>query len=139
MALSSTSNSRSEGAARCAFRVVLVDSDRDFRNGLAENLRDDGHTVDELDTPTSLPAIESFDTVAALITEYEFPNGTGVALLDQINAAHPGIAIVLLTTHRAGYIDSLANCRNFLHVVRKPLDYDDLHSFIHTLIDGRRH
>ena len=57
--------------------VLLVDSDEDFRSGLAENLRDDGHEVQECTGPDEVPPLTALARVnAVVIGQHNLQNGT---------------------------------------------------------------
>jgi len=51
--------------------VLLLDEDDDFRNGLAEHLRDDGYVVRECAVPNDLPPLDALRDIRLVITDYQ--------------------------------------------------------------------
>jgi DNA-binding NtrC family response regulator len=106
--------------------VLLVDDDDSFRSALAENLRDDGHEVLEYALPADVPSLDSLEAVRVLITDYEMPGSTGLAFADRFHAVHPQVPVLLVTAFPTPQVVAQSAARTFVHLLRKPLDYDDL-------------
>lgn len=118
--------------------VLLVDDEPSFRMSLAEMLRDDGHEVKEYGAPDHLPALTTLGDVAILITDYEMPGRTGLALADAFHAHHPEIPVILVTAYRTRSLDTQVLARPFLRLVPKPIDYTVFHALIHDACAAAR-
>jgi CheY-like chemotaxis protein len=113
--------------------VVIVDDDSSFRSGLAEHLRDDGHTVAEYDSPAALPPLESLAPPSLLITDYQMPGEDGLRLAKRLHAVHPNVPVIIVTAYWTEHLDAEANGLGFVTVHRKPCDYFDFHDLVHRL------
>ncbi len=136
MELSSTLNSHVAAPPCDAVTVLLIDDDDDFRDGLAENLRDDGHRVEERADPPPLTALRGLSNFAVVIIDYQLPDDDGVRFADRLHAVHPEIPIILITAYWTDHLEAQIEARAFLHLVRKPFDYCQLHDLAHRLAIG---
>lgn len=119
--------------------ILVVDDDQEFRSGLAENLRDDGHEVREFGTLREIPPFNALASVQAVISDYQLPNEeNGLAFADAFHASHPEVPVVLITAYWSQYLATEAERRRYLHLCRKPVDYEELHELLHR-VSGTRH
>jgi DNA-binding NtrC family response regulator len=116
--------------------VLLVDSDECFRNGLAENLRDDGHTVFECAAATEVPALGSMGGLTTAVVDYSPGTVDGLVLADAIHQAYPAAAIILITPCWSDGTEVAPPAQPFIHVQSRPFDYAILHDLIHRLGAG---
>ena len=114
--------------------ILLVDDDDAFRRGLADNLRDDGHTVIEYGGPDDIPP-GTVGNVDAVVTDYEMPGTNGLRFADRVHAAQPSLPIVVLTAHRHAPFVIEAAARSFVHLVYKPVVYQRLQQLLCELVD----
>jgi DNA-binding NtrC family response regulator len=136
MAPRSSSISRTGPPSPCsAVHVLLVDDDETFRNGLAENLRDDGHEVVEYGDPRQVAAVGVPAGMSVAIIDYEMPHMHGFALADELHAARPELPIVLVTAYSPTELVEQTSARGFLRLCRKPIDYDALHALVHRMVE----
>jgi len=101
--------------------------------GLAGLLRDDGHDLLDFEHPGLLPAYETLGHVGLVVTDYEMPGKNGFELADAFRAAHPDIPVVLITGLHSRSVEAEAARRDFVHLLFKPVDYDQVHDLIHRL------
>jgi len=132
MARSSESTSRATARRGERLVVLLIDNDADFRNGLAENLRDDGHQVREYETPAAIPTLDDMNDVHAVVVADYNCRHEGLVFADRFHAAYPTVPIVLVTAYWSESVEAEAAQRDFLCVRSKPLDYDELHDHLQT-------
>lgn len=113
--------------------VLLIDDDHAFRSALAGTLRHDGHEI--LDHPPAKRkrSLESFRKVGAVIMDLYMAREDGLSFADAFHAAHPETPIVLVTAHWSYHLAREAAKRSYLHVRRKPLDYNEFHTLLHSL------
>ena len=119
---------RAPRRACSAIRIVVVDDEDTFRIALAENLRDDGHPVEECRDPLAVGRLEDADVV---VTDYEMDTMTGLAFADLVHAARPCIEVVLVTAHYSQDLACALAERPFVRLHHKPVDYDALHDQVH--------
>ncbi len=112
--------------------VVIVDNDASFRCGLAENLADDGHVVHQIDHPRRLTS-EQLAAARVVLTGYDMDDVDGMTFADDVHRARPRIAVILVTAYWTADLEAAAASRPFLHLYRKPLDYEVLHARVHEL------
>src|SRR5689334_6467813 len=110
--------------------ILIVDDDDDLRGGLAANLRDDGHNVREFSNSLELPPLNTIKDVDVVISDYQMAGKDGLMLADEFHYQHPNIPFVLITAYWSQHLESAAAQRKFLHLCRKPFDYDQLHSLL---------
>jgi DNA-binding NtrC family response regulator len=110
--------------------ILLVDDDSDFRTALAENLRDDGHHVVELETPPDDPESSELEDVGVLVADYHLPHQTGLAFADAFHAAHPRVPVIVITADPSALIDAAVDRRPFARLQRKPIDFHELEALI---------
>jgi DNA-binding NtrC family response regulator len=121
---------------RCdEMHIIVLDDDEPFRNGLAENLREDGHRVEEYCGPTEVPPLGTLSSVHVVITDHQMsPHGPdGLTFADTFHRVHPTVPIVLVTACGSQLLDAQVALRDFVHLCRKPIGYGDLHSLVHEL------
>jgi DNA-binding NtrC family response regulator len=110
----------------------VVDDDAAFRIGLAENLMDDGHAVSAHDDPERVPP-EALRAADVIVTDYQMGATDGLSFADRVHAARPEAAFVLATAYWTVEIEAAVAARAFVHLCRKPMDYDELHALVHRL------
>lgn len=137
-ARSSTLTFRFTRAACKDIRVLIVDTDECFRNGLAENLRDDGHEVREYATVSEVPPLATLGEIAAAVLDFSVTSADRLALADALHRKYPAAAVIIIPAYESDGKETEAAARPFLHVQSRPLDYGVLHDLIHRLCRRRR-
>ena len=122
-------------AVPVSLTVLLVDDDDDFRRGLADNLRDDGHTVLEYGGPDDIPPA-TLGNLDVVVTDYEMPGTNGLRFADHVHASRPSLPIVVLTAHRQAPFVIEAAARGFVHLVYKPVVYQRFQQLLYELVDN---
>lgn len=112
--------------------VVVVDDDASFRSGVAANLADDAHLVHQYADPRQVIAAH-LAAARVLITDYHMADTDGVTFADAAHRTRPELAILLVTAYWTVEVEAAVAARPYLHLCRKPVDYDDLHERIHEL------
>jgi FixJ family two-component response regulator len=115
-----------------AIVVVLVDDDAGFRSGVAALLRDDGHEVHEYGDPHDVAA-DGLEAAHFLATDHHVADLDGVTFADRVHQCLPALPIMLVTAYWTVEVEAAVAARPFLHLCRKPVDYDGLHDRIHAL------
>jgi DNA-binding NtrC family response regulator len=112
--------------------IVLLDDDEGFRNALAENLRDDGYRVVEYATAHDVPPLGALGEVQGVVTDYDMPGTNGLTFADRFHAAYPKVPIIMVTGVCTKSLEAQAATRSFVCLLRKPIQYDQLHSLLHA-------
>lgn len=106
--------------------LILLDDDDDFRSALADNLIDDGYLVRSFARPADLPALTSLQGLTMLILDYQMDGEDGLSFADRFHDTHPNVPVVMLTAYWSDFLDAEIAARDFITLVRKPVDYDEL-------------
>jgi DNA-binding NtrC family response regulator len=114
-------------------RVLVVDDDVAFRTGLAENLIDDGHVVNECGDPSEVPA-DLIRRAHVVLTDYQMASIDGLKFADAVHDIRPDTTVVLTTAYWTVEIETAVAVRPFVQLCRKPVDYDELHELVHQLV-----
>ena len=139
MELHSTSNCQGTDQRCECMRILVLDDEDGFRGALAGNLRDDGHEVLEYDAPSAVPSLDKLDDVALVITDYHVPGENGLQFADRFHAAHPQIPVVMVTAYWSQQLEVQTGTRRYIRLMRKPIDYEEIHELLHLLDDSRPH
>jgi DNA-binding NtrC family response regulator len=127
-----TSISLSKGRRCEEVMVLLLDDDDAFRTALSELLRDDGHPVTAYRSIAELPPLAEIPAPAAMITDYQLGTGEdGLSLAHRFSAAHPGVPVILVTAFHSDYLAQAVAATPHLSLLRKPLQYEELHEILH--------
>jgi len=113
--------------------ILLLDDDEEFRTGLADHLREDGHEVREYAAPHHLPPLQELDQVAMVVTDFDMPVQNGIAFADAWHRRYPEVPVVLVTMFAAPEVDESVSRRGYLHLQRKPSAYRGLRQLISQL------
>jgi two-component system, NtrC family, response regulator HydG len=124
-----------------SLRILVIDDEVAMQEVLRARLEAAGHHVTTEGTgQAGLGALDSADPDVAIV-DVKLPDLTGLEVLERLEAARPGLPVVLVTAH--GSIDLAVDAmklgaRDFL---TKPLDHDELASLLRAVgreIDERR-
>jgi DNA-binding NtrC family response regulator len=108
------------------FTLLVVDDEKNIREGLAEALRLDGHTV--VTASDGLEGWERFQEgdIDLVITDLKMAGLSGEALLKRIDTQSPGVPVIVLTGH--GTVETAVDAMRHgaYDFLTKPLDLDRL-------------
>jgi DNA-binding response OmpR family regulator len=120
------------GAPTCApSSILVIGGNEAFRRGLVENLEDDGHPVIDCRSPQFLPPAETLASLDAILLD-DPHSGDGWQFARSFHRHHPEIPIVVATVQCSAALARVAWSLGSL--VHKPIDYDELHAFLHAVI-----
>jgi DNA-binding NtrC family response regulator len=110
--------------------IVVLDDDAGFRAALAENMRDDGHRVEEFDATPDVSVLQGFGHVDVVFAHYHLPQQNGLEFVDRLHAVYPRLPVVVLTADTSRAIDAAVSRRPFTSLQRKPLEYGDVRRLV---------
>lgn len=116
--------------------VLIVDDDASFRSAVAANLADDGHVVHDHATPAAATA-QQLNAADVVVTHFHMAEADGIAFADRLHQARADLRILLVTAYWTVEVEAAAAIRPYVHLCRRPIDYDDLHLRIHSAAAGR--
>ena len=106
--------------------VLLVEDEETQRNALVTLLRDEGFEVIAVDTVAAAVRAASDTTIAAVVTDFRLPDGTGLDVLRETKALNPQVQVVLVTAY--GTVDRAVEAmkNGAYDYLTKPIDVDKL-------------
>lgn len=119
------------------FTILVVDDEKNIREGLGEYLRLDGYEV--VLAAEGKQGVEAVDKgiVDLVITDLKMPGMSGSALLKQVTGAYPSIPVIVLTGH--GTVeDAVDAMRNGAYdFITKPVNLDHLSILVKRALERR--
>ena len=118
--------------------VLVVDDDPVIRSTLAEAVRDWGYESREAATLAESLAIVSHDRPTAVLLDVKMPDGSGLAIVEELKSRSPGTVIIIMTGYvnpRSAFEAGLRQAHGFL---TKPLDETELRNLLEQALAGQR-
>ncbi len=120
------------------FNVLVVDDEKNIREGLGKALELDGHNV--LLAPDGKKALEIVNTteIDLIIADLKMPQVSGQELLKQVSSAYPTIPVIILTGH--GTIETAVEAMRdgAFDFLTKPVNLDRLSLLVKRALSNRR-
>jgi DNA-binding NtrC family response regulator len=119
------------------FKLLVVDDEKNIREGLADFLTMDGYTVENAaDGDAGLKRFQKGD-IDLVITDLRMPGLNGEELLKRIVSETPGIPVIVLTGH--GTVENaVAAMRNGAYdFLTKPVNLDHLSLLVKRALQSR--
>jgi len=105
--------------------LLLVDDDELFRGALAANLREDGFEVREYASGEAVP-IGQLQGVQLVLTDYMMDKEDGLTFAQRFHRAHPEVPVIVITAFATAHLESAVEASDYLTLLHKPLDYEEL-------------
>ncbi|MFA6937519.1 MAG: sigma-54 dependent transcriptional regulator [Treponema sp.] len=119
------------------FTLLIIDDEKNIREGLAANFEMDGYNVKTAgDGAEGLALIEKGD-IDLVITDLRMPGVSGEEVLKKVTSETPGIPVIILTGH--GSIDSAVDAMRHgaYDFLTKPLNLDQLGMIVKRALQNR--
>lgn len=119
------------------FTLLIIDDEKNIREGLAANFELEGYNVKTAeDGKTGLSLIEKGD-IDLVITDLRMPGISGEEVLQKVTTETPGIPVIILTGH--GSIDSAVEAMRHgaYDFLTKPLNLDQLGMIVKRALQTR--
>jgi DNA-binding NtrC family response regulator len=119
------------------FTVLVVDDERNIREGLAEALALEGHEVATAADGEEALAILGREEVDLVITDLRMPKLTGDELLKRVNSEWPAVPVIILTGH--GTIETAVQAMRggAYDFLTKPVDLERLGLLVKRALSTR--
>ncbi|MCQ2595628.1 MAG: sigma-54 dependent transcriptional regulator [Treponemataceae bacterium] len=119
------------------FNILIIDDEKNIRQGLAAALEIDGYNVLMADNGETGLQLALRGDIDLIITDLRMPGISGEEVLQKVTAASPGLPVIVLTGH--GSIDTAvdamrAGAYDFL---TKPLNLDRLSLIVKRALQNR--
>jgi DNA-binding NtrC family response regulator len=117
-----------------ATRVLVLDDNQGIRRGVTLYLEACGFEVlDAADCASALHLLSeiSFDVA---VLDYSLPDGTALAVLERIGAAHPRMKAVVLTAYPSQTLAETTQQYGAARFLTKPIDLSDLRLLLDELV-----
>ncbi len=119
------------------FNILIIDDEKNIRQGLAAALEMDGYNVLMADNGETGLQLALRGDIDLIITDLRMPGISGEEVLQKVTAASPGLPVIVLTGH--GSIDTAvdamrAGAYDFL---TKPLNLDRLSLIVKRALQNR--
>lgn len=119
------------------FTLLIIDDEKNIREGLAANFELEDYNVKTASTgEEGLALIEKGD-IDLVITDLRMPGISGEQVLAKVSSETPGIPVIILTGH--GSIDSAVDAMRHgaYDFLTKPLNLDQLSLIVKRALEGR--
>jgi DNA-binding NtrC family response regulator len=111
-------------------KILVVDDERSIRFSLAELLGEEGHEVREAEhAPAALAALEE-EAADLVVSDLSMPAMTGLQLLEEVRARHPGTLFVLMTAFGDERTAVRALREGAYDYVPKPFDNEEIRALV---------
>ncbi|MDR2402689.1 MAG: sigma-54 dependent transcriptional regulator [Spirochaetaceae bacterium] len=119
------------------FKLLVVDDEKNIREGLAASLQMDGYEVETAAAGDEGWKLFLKGDIDLVITDLRMPGISGEDLLQRIGAETPGIPVIVLTGH--GTVENAVNAmRNGAYdFLTKPVNLDRLSLLVKRALKGR--
>ncbi len=124
--------------AEARAQVWICDDEESIRRFLSQSLVAEGFAVRTAATGGEAVAMLEKDAPDVLLLDLRLPDMTGLDVLARARAAHPELAVILLTAY--GDVDSAVQAmkQGAFHFANKPIHHDQLQLLIQQALDSRR-
>jgi DNA-binding NtrC family response regulator len=119
------------------FRLLVVDDEKNIRDGLAAALTMDGYEVETAQDGDAAWVRFGIGDIDLVITDLRMPGISGEELLERIETGNPGVPVIVLTGH--GTVENAVEAmRNGAYdFLTKPLDLDRLSLLVKRALEKR--
>ena len=119
------------------FTILVIDDEKDIRDGLAADFEMDGYSVKTAATGQEGLDFISKGDIDLVITDLRMPGISGEEVLRRVTTETPGIPVIVLTGH--GSIDAAVEAMHdgAYDFLTKPLNLDQLGMIVKRALEGR--
>ena len=103
-------------------RILVVDDDRDFAEGMADVLELDGHRVERVFTGEEAVERSREEDFDVIFMDVKLPGKNGVECFLEIHRVKPDVKVVIMTGYSVEQLLDLARANGAWLTLHKPLD-----------------
>ncbi len=120
------------------FNILVIDDEKNIREGLKMALEDEGYCVLEAEDGRRGLEMSLYEDVDLIITDLRLPHVSGEEILKKVVREQPSIPVIVLTGH--GSVESAVEAMRVgaYDFLTKPLDLDRLFRLIKRALERRR-
>jgi two-component system response regulator AtoC len=116
-------------------KILVVDDDPAVRFTLGEILGESGHVF--VGAASAREALTQLDGAEVVVTDYNMPEMTGMALLNVVREQAPDVPVVMITAHGSERLAVQAMKNGAHDYVAKPFDLDEVVAVIERAAETR--
>jgi DNA-binding NtrC family response regulator len=109
-----------------ARRILIVDDDESLSDSLKDILEGEGYEILLASTRAKATELARDALPSVAIVDLKLPDGSGTALLSELNSVAPGITCILMTAYADVDSAVLAIEKGAFYYLRKPVDPPEL-------------
>jgi DNA-binding NtrC family response regulator len=109
-----------------ARRILIVDDDESLSDSLKDILEGEGYEILLASTRAKATELARDALPSVAIVDLKLPDGSGTALLSELNSLAPGITCILMTAYADVDSAVLAIEKGAFYYLRKPVDPPEL-------------
>lgn len=119
------------------FKILIIDDEKNIREGLQMALEDDGYEVITAEDGTSGLQKALSEVVDLVITDLRMPGMGGQEILRRVSSETPGVPVIVLTGH--GTVETAVEAMRIgaYDFLTKPLDLDRLSLLVKRALQNR--
>lgn len=123
-----------DGSVRC----VVVDDEPRLRQALVRLMQGAGFTCFASDSASQALELLDREPVALVLSDMRMPEMDGVTLLREIRAAHPDVAVVMLTAVAEVEVAVQCLANGAMDYITKPFVFDEVQARVGQALEKRR-
>lgn len=119
-------------------RILVVDDDRDFAEGIADALQLHGHEI--IVTHSGEEALEAFTEMEFDLTfmDVQLPGWDGVESFREFRRRFPGAKVVMMTAYRLDNLVDVATEKGVIGAFHKPLAFGEVQALLERVQQNLR-
>jgi len=119
------------------FNILVIDDEKNIREGLAMALEDEGYNVLQAEDGKKGLERALYDDVDLIVTDLRLPHLSGEEILKKVVREMPAIPVIVLTGHGSVELAVEAMRVGAYDFLTKPLDLDRLFRLIRRALENR--
>ena len=119
------------------FKTMLVEDSPSFRQLVKSNLRDQFPSMDIMEAADGVEAFQKIDSHPPnlILMDITLPGEDGLELTRKIKADHPGVTIIILTSHDSPeYRDAAIRCKANYFLSKGSIATDEIFKLVKSIL-----
>ena len=115
---------------------MIIEDVPSQRKKLSNDLHRMGHKCFEAEDVPSAFSIMIEEIPDCILSDIYMPNGSGLAMMDELKEKHPDIPVILISADASEETINEANAKGAAAFLTKPVDFDSLKAVVKTVLYG---